>query len=202
MQEGTSVRNHPGQSDIASVRWCPSPNFNPRPVSCVPELIVIHNISLPPGCFGAGDIEALFCNTLDCGRDPFYETLRGLQVSAHFLLDRAGALTQFVSCADRAWHAGVSSWCGRSDCNDYSIGIELEGTDHGIYEDLQYASLVRLIMGLRQQIPSLAGGAIVGHSDIAPGRKTDPGRAFDWGRLRQSLRRPSPPQSDRALIYR
>jgi AmpD protein len=150
-------------------------------------LLVVHNISLPPGCFGGADIEALFCNTLDCSADPFYAGLEGLQVSAHFLIDRSGALTQFVSVNERAWHAGVSSWAGRENCNDYSIGVELEGTDTLPFADPQYATLARLIVDLQQAFPALARGAIVGHSDIAPGRKTDPGRAFDWARLRRLM---------------
>jgi AmpD protein len=172
---------------VDSVRHCPSPNFNVRPAGCLPELLVLHNISLPPGCFGSGDIEALFCNALDCSRDPYFEQLRGLEVSAHFLIDRRGDITQFVACLARAWHAGVSSWGGRGNCNDFSIGIELEGTDTLIYDDAQYASLARLVTLLRRELPSLAGGAIVGHSDIAPGRKTDPGPGFDWTRLRRML---------------
>ncbi|MFK7829209.1 MAG: 1,6-anhydro-N-acetylmuramyl-L-alanine amidase AmpD [Congregibacter sp.] len=182
-QESTDSRG-----GLLSVRWCPSPNFNERPYNGTPELIVIHNISLPPGSFGGGDIEAFFCNTLDCSRDPYYAALRGMQVSAHFLVDRAGAVTQFVSCTDRAWHAGVSSWCGRVDCNDFSIGIELEGTDTGAYSDSQYESLARLVSALRSAIPTLSAGAIVGHSDVAPGRKTDPGPAFNWERFRQILK--------------
>lgn len=172
---------------LPAARRRPSPNFNARPVGCVPELLVIHNISLPPGCFGSGDIEALFCNALDCARDPFYGQLRGLEVSSHFLIDRDGLLTQFVACQDRAWHAGVSEWAGRSDCNDYSIGIELEGTDTLAYTQRQYRTLAGLVQLLRHELPTLAAGAIVGHSDIAPGRKTDPGMAFDWARLRRML---------------
>ena len=151
-------------------------------------MLVVHNISLPAGCFGNGNIEALFCNTLDCSRDPTFTQLEGLEVSAHFFIDRQGVLTQFVSCLDRAWHAGVSSWSGRSNCNDFSIGIELEGTDFTPYESVQYHVLSQLIVELRGLIPSLASGPIVGHSDIAPGRKTDPGKAFDWTALRSLLR--------------
>jgi len=148
----------------------------------------VHNISLPPGCFGTGNVEALFCNSLDCSREPAFAELEGLEVSAHFFIDRNGALTQFVSCLDRAWHAGVSSWSGRANCNDFSIGIELEGTDTLPYESVQYEVLSELVVELRQRLPALAPGAIVGHSDIAPGRKTDPGRAFDWATLRGLLR--------------
>jgi AmpD protein len=150
-------------------------------------LLVIHNISLPPGCFGSGDIEALFCNALDCSSDPFYAELEGLEVSAHFLIDRDGELSQFVSVYERAWHAGVSSWAGRENCNDFSIGIELEGTDTLAFTGAQYLALSRLIRELWQVFPTLSRGGIVGHSDIAPGRKTDPGPAFEWVRLRRLL---------------
>ena len=173
---------------LERARHCPSPNYNARPSACLPEMLVVHNISLPPGCFDTGDIEALFCNTLDCSRDPAFAELEGLEVSAHFLIDRQGVLTQFVSCLDRAWHAGVSSWSGRENCNDFSIGIELEGTDSLSYESVQYEVLSQLIVELRSCIPTLAPGPIVGHSDIAPGRKTDPGGAFDWATLRRLLR--------------
>ncbi|WP_439105958.1 1,6-anhydro-N-acetylmuramyl-L-alanine amidase AmpD [Congregibacter sp.] len=176
---------------LERARHCPSPNCNPRPKGCLPEMLVVHNISLPPGCFGSGDIESLFCNTLDCSRDPVFRDLQGLEVSAHFLIDREGAVTQFVSCLDRAWHAGVSSWAGRGNCNDFSIGIELEGTDTRAYESAQYQALRDLIVELRDSLPSLAYGPIVGHSDIAPGRKTDPGDAFDWSMLRRLLSAPA-----------
>lgn len=175
-----------GWHDGARIR--PSPNFNARPEGCRPSLLVVHNISLPPGCFGGADIDALFCNTLDCRAHPFYRELEGLRVSAHFLIDRGGSLTQFVSCDARAWHAGVSSWCGRGNCNDFSIGIELEGTDHDAYEAPQYAALSALVGTLRRRYPSLAAAPIVGHADIAPGRKTDPGPSFSWSRLRKLLR--------------
>jgi AmpD protein len=172
---------------LSRARRCPSPNFNARPAGCDPELLVVHNISLPPGCFGGADIEALFCNTLDCSAHPFYAELKGLEVSAHFLIDRQGALIQFVSVNERAWHAGASSWAGRENCNDYSIGVELEGTDSLPFADPQYATLAALIVELQHAFPKLSHGAIVGHSDIAPGRKTDPGRAFDWARLRRLM---------------
>jgi AmpD protein len=172
----------------SEARVLPSDNFDARPVSCAPELIVVHNISLPPGCFATGAIEALFCNRLDCSTHPFYADLEGLRVSAHFLIDRRGALTQFVSCDDRAWHAGVSRFAGRSNCNDFSVGIELEGTDSEAYEPAQYERLARLIRELRSRYATLGPAAVVGHSDIAPGRKTDPGPAFSWQRLRALLR--------------
>ncbi|WP_439100305.1 1,6-anhydro-N-acetylmuramyl-L-alanine amidase AmpD [Congregibacter sp.] len=176
---------------LETARHIPSPNCNSRPTPCAPDMVVVHNISLPAGCFGGSDVEALFCNTLDCSRDPSFDALRGLKVSAHFFIDREGALTQFVSCHERAWHAGVSVWGGRVNCNDFSIGVELEGTDHRAYENCQYDTLSALIVELRRLLPSLARGPIVGHSDIAPGRKTDPGEAFDWSHLRRLLRSPS-----------
>jgi AmpD protein len=169
-------------------RRVPSPNFNARPAASEPSLLVVHCISLPPGCFGGPDIEALFCNRLDCSADPYYAGLEGLRVSAHFLIDRAGQLTQFVSCLDRAWHAGASCWAGRSDCNDFSIGVELEGAERIPYEAVQYERLAALTRELRRTYPALAAGAVVAHSDIAPGRKTDPGPAFAWSRLRAALR--------------
>jgi AmpD protein len=172
-------------------RIVPSPNFNDRPPGATLDLIVVHNISLPPGEYGTGAVDALFCNSLDCSAHPFYAGLEGLQVSSHFLIDRTGALTQFVSCRDRAWHAGRSAWAGRQECNDYSVGIELEGTDRQPYEAAQYAALAGLIRDLRTRYAALARGAIAGHSDIAPGRKTDPGPAFEWGRLRRLLRDPA-----------
>lgn len=151
------------------------------------ELLVIHNISLPPGCFGGDHIEALFTNCLDPSADPYFETIHQLEVSAHFLIRRTGELVQFVSTDERAWHAGVSAWCGRGNCNDFSIGIELEGADDAAYATAQYQALAQLIAVLRQTYPRIASDAIVGHSDIAPGRKTDPGPAFNWRHLRHLL---------------
>lgn len=166
-----------GTSTAPRVRLVPSPNFDARPEAVVPSLLVIHNISLPPGCFGTGDIEALFCNTLDFDADPFFTTIRGLRVSAHFLVERDGTLIQFVSTAERAWHAGASTFQGRERCNDFSIGVELEGSDTQTFEPTQYATLAALTTALRTRH---AIDAIVGHADIAPGRKTDPGPCFDW----------------------
>lgn len=165
------------------VRHCPSPNFNQRPEGEI-SLLVIHNISLPPGCFGTGKVQQFFQNCLPADEHPFFEEIAGLQVSAHFLIERDGAVTQFVSCLDRAWHAGVSRFAGREACNDFSLGIELEGTDHEPYSEAQYDSLIRLCRVLRQAYPAITAERICGHSDIAPGRKTDPGPAFDWSRLR------------------
>lgn len=163
-----------------------SANCNPRPAETCPALIVVHGISLPPGQFGSGDIEALFTNKLDPTAHPYFAEVAHLEVSAHFLIRRTGEVVQFVSADERAWHAGVSSWCGREHCNDFSIGIELEGTDDAPYEDPQYEALAALISLLRNHYPSIRSDAIVGHSDIAPGRKTDPGPAFDWQRVRQA----------------
>ena len=165
----------------ASARQSPSPNFDRRPPGQAITLVVVHGISLPPGVFGGEGVERLFTNRLDAAEHPSYTTIATLRVSAHFFVRRAGELVQFVSCNDRAWHAGVSSWQGRERCNDYSIGIELEGTDDTPYADAQYRRLAALLRALKIRYPSIAAAA--GHSDIAPGRKTDPGPAFDWHRL-------------------
>jgi AmpD protein len=168
-------------------RWCPSPNCDPRPVGVPVELLVIHAISLPPGCFGTGDVDALFTNCLDPAAHPAYHDLRGVEVSSHLLIERDGALVQYVPFHLRAWHAGRSTWCGRERCNDFSIGIELEGTDTVPYADAQYASLARVIRRLRAVYRTIGPDAVVGHADVAPGRKTDPGPAFDWDRLHRLL---------------
>lgn len=162
----------------------PSPNFDARATDTRIELLVIHNISLPPGQFGGTYIADLFTNRLDCDAHPYFDQLRSLRVSAHFLIRRDGAVIQFVSANDRAWHAGVSSFCGRERCNDFSIGIEVEGTDFEPFEAAQYETLVELTMALRARYP-LAD--LTGHEHIAPGRKTDPGPFFDWDRFRKSL---------------
>ncbi len=172
---------------LASAECLRSPNFDARPVDTPLELLVIHAISLPPGEFGGPFIRDLFCNRLDHERHPYFATIAELRVSAHFLIARDGALVQFVSIADRAWHAGVSSWRGRAACNDYSVGIELEGTDILPFTDAQYAALDRLLRSLRPLLPDAAPDRIVGHADIAPLRKTDPGPNFDWARLRRRL---------------
>ncbi|HSG63508.1 MAG TPA: 1,6-anhydro-N-acetylmuramyl-L-alanine amidase AmpD [Gammaproteobacteria bacterium] len=172
---------------IEGVRRIESPNFDARPSGCKPELIVIHGISLPPGEFGGNRIDELFCNALDPGAHPYFEQICHLRVSSHVLITRLGALTQYVSFRDRAWHAGESSYCGRRACNDFSIGIELEGTDDSSYEPAQYERLAQLVRGLRASYASLEQAELVGHSDIAPGRKTDPGPHFDWDRLRREL---------------
>jgi len=150
---------------------------------------VIHNISLPPGRFGGGFVEQLFLNCLDCTMHPWSWPLEGLRVSAHLLIDRRGRVTQFVPFGRRAWHAGASSFEGRGNCNDFSIGIELEGTDERPFTQAQYARLVRVSLALMREFPLITADRIVGHADIAPGRKTDPGRAFDWTRYRVALAR-------------
>ncbi|MDF0535137.1 1,6-anhydro-N-acetylmuramyl-L-alanine amidase AmpD [Shewanella sp. A32] len=162
-------------------RKCPSPHFNARPTNEV-SLLVIHNISLPAGCFGLPYIEQLFLGTLDCHADASFAELQGLEVSAHFLIRRDGEIVQFVSCDERAWHAGVSSFDGRIGCNDFAVGIELEGTDTSGYTDIQYQQLQQLTRELMTIYPMIVKKRIVGHCDIAPGRKTDPGPGFDWQR--------------------
>jgi AmpD protein len=164
-----------------------SPNCDDRPPNTAITLVVVHGISLPPGDFGGDAIERLFTNRLDPAAHPYFAAIAALRVSSHFLVRRDGALVQFVSCARRAWHAGQSCWRGVDRCNDYSIGIELEGTDTDAYEDGQYAMLARLCHALMRRYPI---EDVAGHSDIAPSRKTDPGPAFDWTRLERALRRP------------
>ncbi|OEC33653.1 AmpD protein [Pseudomonas cuatrocienegasensis] len=168
------------------VQRCPSPNCNARPDAEV-SLLVIHNVSLPPGQFGTGQVQAFFQNQL-CGEaHPYFAGIVHLQVSAHFLIERDGAVTQFVSTLERAWHAGVSCFAGRDNCNDFSVGIELEGTDELPYTDAQYAALIALTGELQRVHPAITLERICGHCDIAPERKTDPGPAFDWLRLRRGL---------------
>lgn len=174
---------------VASGGWVdaatalPSPNADPRPAGVVPSLLVVHSISLPPGEFGGDAVAELFQNRLDFDSHPYYAQIRGLKVSAHFLIRRNGELQQFVACDARAWHAGQSSFFGRPRCNDFSIGIELEGVDTQPFEALQYATLAPLVRALASHYPI---DAIAGHSDIAPGRKTDPGPYFDWPRLQSA----------------
>ena len=172
---------------LDGARWCPSPNCNNRPDPTDIRLIVIHNISLPPGQFDTGCVADFFQNQLDISQHEYFETIAELQVSSHLLIDREGRLTQFVNFNDRAWHAGVSSYQGIEQCNDFSIGIELEGTDDLPYTDKQYAVLAECCRKLITVYPQLSDKTITGHCDIAPGRKTDPGDAFDWRRFRQEL---------------
>jgi len=162
----------------------PSPNCDERPQGVEPDLIVVHGISLPPGEFGGPWIDQLFTNALPPDGHPYFAEVAGLRVSSHLLIRRSGEVVQYVPFQRRAWHAGVSAWAGRERCNDYSIGIELEGADHLPYESTQYAMLARVIAVLCRSYPCLTPDRVVGHSDIAPGRKTDPGPAFDWPRLR------------------
>ncbi|MGR8934780.1 MAG: 1,6-anhydro-N-acetylmuramyl-L-alanine amidase AmpD [Gammaproteobacteria bacterium] len=165
----------------------PSPNFDTRPDANDISLLVLHCISLPPGEFGLPFIDQLFCNRLDPGAHPYFAGIYQLTVSAHLLIRRDGQITQYVAFDQRAWHAGASEYQGRDRCNDFSIGIELEGTDSSVYTDKQYDVLQEVIETLLLHYPRLSRQRIVGHSDIAPGRKTDPGTGFDWPRLRQSL---------------
>jgi AmpD protein len=165
----------------------PSPNCDERPQDCEPELIVIHSISLPPGQFGGQYIGDLFCNRLDTDVDPYFREIADLRVSAHLLIRRDGSLVQFVPFHQRAWHAGDSCYQGRQQCNDFSIGIELEGSDDVPYEEIQYRQLAKVIICLQQSYPGLSRQHITGHSDIAPQRKTDPGPQFDWARLQSLL---------------
>lgn len=172
---------------LQQARHVPSPNYGPRPPACEPQLIVIHNISLPPRCYGTDHIERLFTNCLDWEEHPYFGEIRGMQVSSHLLIRRSGELLQFVSFDERAWHAGQSCYAGRDNCNDFSIGIELEGVDDEAYDDVQYTVLSATTKALLAHYPGLSVADIVGHSDISPGRKTDPGPAFDWPRYRALL---------------
>lgn len=173
---------------LAGARQVESPNCDDRPSGTVVDLVVVHGISLPPGEFGGPWIDALFTNTLPADADPYFPGIAGLHVSAHALIRRDGEIVQYVPFQRRAWHAGQSQWQGRSGCNDFSIGIELEGTDASAFESIQYVRLARLIAALLRTYPALSAERVVGHSDVAPGRKTDPGPAFDWPLLRALLR--------------
>ncbi len=164
-----------------------SPNFGLRPVATNISLAVIHSISLPPGEYGGDAIERLFTNRLDWDAHPYFQSIRGMEVSAHFLIRRCGELKQFVSCDDRAWHAGTSTWLGQDDCNNYSVGIELEGLEGREFEAAQYDALSTLLSAARKQYPLRQ---VVGHQHIAPGRKIDPGAGFDWAALRAQLNWP------------
>jgi len=164
-----------------------SPNCGSRPASVDIDLIVIHNISLPPEEYGNGNVARFFCNQLDCSAHPYFEHIKALRVSSHVFIQRDGNVIQFVPFDQRAWHAGVSQYRGRNACNDFSIGIELEGSDFDPYEDAQYRALAKVVNCLLDNYPTLTSEAIVGHSDIAPQRKTDPGPAFQWQRFRQEL---------------
>ena len=172
---------------IISVDAIRSPNFDFRPEGSNIKLIVIHGISLPPAEFGGGYIQQFFCNSLDVEAHAYFSTICDIRVSAHCLIERNGRIIQFVSFLDRAWHAGESNWNGEQGCNDFSIGIELEGTDEQSYTEAQYRQLGEMVSSLKMQYPTIDSDAICGHSDIAPGRKTDPGPAFDWQHLHQLI---------------
>jgi len=185
---------------VAGIVRRSSPHADERPAGVDIGLVVIHGISLPPGEFGGPWIEALFTGRLDPDAHPYFAAIRDVRVAPHLLVRRGGEIVQFVSCLRRAWHAGRSSWRGRVECNDYSVGIELEGDDETPYAEAQYAALARLIPALRDAYPDIGAEGIAGHADVAPGRKTDPGPAFDWDRLGDDLaaagynlrRRPTP----------
>lgn len=168
---------------LTKARRVPSPNRDPRPAGCELSLIVVHGISLPPRRFGGPWIDRLFSNDLPAREHPYFASIAHLKVSAHVLIHRSGKLTQYVPFTERAWHAGQSAYGDRTACNDFSIGVELEGADDIPYTAKQYRRLASLVRALRKTYPSLRDADVVGHSDIAPGRKTDPGPAFDWQRL-------------------
>lgn len=172
---------------IDSARWIPSPNFDQRIHPACISTLVIHAISLPPGKFGGQFVEQLFCNRLDSTQHPYFTTIAALKVSAHFYIKRSGELLQFVSTRERAWHAGISTFMGLDRVNDFSLGIELEGCDDQPYEEAQYQTLAPLSRCLMQAYPAITRQRITAHSDIAPGRKTDPGPYFDWVRYRGEL---------------
>ncbi len=169
---------------LSSAQHLPSPNFGLRPAGACIDLIVIHSISLPPGQYGTGCVQQLFSNQLNWDAHPYFQTIQGLEVSSHFFITREGVVWQFVSTDDRAWHAGASQWCGRDNCNDFSIGIELEGLEGLTFETAQYQALSQLCQNLAAHYPITQ---IAGHEHIAPGRKQDPGPGFDWPLLQTSL---------------
>ena len=177
----------PGAGLLRPAVQCPSPNQDERPAGAEPELVVIHGISLPPGQYGGPYIEALFTNSLDPDEHPYFSEIDGLRVSSHLLIRRDGAVVQFVPFQRRAWHAGDSSFRGHSCCNDFSIGVELEGTDDSPYTDEQYEQLVLVVDAIMQAYPRVTPRRLAGHCDISPGRKSDPGPAFDWLRLYDGL---------------
>ncbi len=177
---------------LRGVRQIISPNFDARPAGVEADLIVVHGISLPPGEFGGPWIDRLFTNTLPADFHPFFIDVAPLRVSSHLVVQRDGTLTQYVKFTERAWHAGKSAYQGREGCNDFSIGIELEGTDTLPYEAAQYAALARAVAALCKAYPRLSTERIVGHSDIAPGRKSDPGPAFDWALARRLIAAAAP----------
>jgi N-acetyl-anhydromuramoyl-L-alanine amidase len=174
---------------LAGARQVLSPHFDARPAGVLPELLVVHGISLPPGEFGGPWIDRLFTGTLPEDAHPYFREIAGQRVSAHALIRRDGQIVQYVPFGERAWHAGQSAYRGRNGCNDFSIGVELEGTDDTPYSESQYPALAALTAALLAAYPSLSPQAIAGHSDVSPGRKTDPGPSFDWARFRELLDR-------------
>lgn len=177
---------------LREARQVASPNADDRPAGMAPELVVVHSISLPPGEYGGPWIEQLFCNTLPADAHPYFAEICQLEVSAHLLIRRDGELVQFVPFHQRAWHAGQSNYCGRERCNDFSIGIELEGSDDAAFEAIQYEKLAALVNALEAAYPGIDTARITGHSDIAPGRKTDPGSGFEWDKLYALLQHDKP----------
>lgn len=168
---------------LCTAQHCPSPNYGPRPLGCGIDLVVLHSISLPPGAYGGEAVQQLFTNALDWDAHPYFQQIRGLQVSAHFFIQRTGALWQFVSCDDRAWHAGASRFGERENCNDFSIGIELEGLEGEPFEEAQYDALLPLLEAIARNYPLRH---VAGHEHVAPGRKADPGAGFDWPRVQSA----------------
>jgi AmpD protein len=188
MKEKTESIGSWQQGWLSSAQRLDSPNFGPRPKLMAINLIVVHSISLPPGAYGGGQVQKLFTNQLDWAAHPYYETIRSLKVSSHFYIERNGKLWQFVSADDRAWHAGQSSFMERGNCNDFSVGVELEGLEGQLFESAQYQSLGLLCQQIQMQYPI---ANVVGHEHIAPGRKFDPGAGFDWQNLQNIVGWPS-----------
>lgn len=184
------IEIEPNKGVVIGARYVPSPNFNERPEGVNIDLIVVHGISLPPGEFGGQWIDDFFTNTLDPKQHPYFETIASQRVSAHCLIRRGGEIVQYVPFHFRAWHAGQSAYKGREECNDFSIGIELEGEDTVPYTPIQYQVLTNLVQALQQHYPAITSDRIAGHCHIAPQRKTDPGEAFDWPLLANLLEKP------------
>lgn len=182
-QRGSVVKVDLNSGLLDSAKYVPSTHYNNRPTGMKIDMVVVHNISLPPGEFGTGCVEKFFSGTLDFTTHPYFEAIQQLKVCAHLFINRKGGITQFVPFQERAWHAGESFFQSQTGCNDFSIGIELEGTDDVPYEKIQYERLAEVILALQQAYPAITRERIVGHSDIAPGRKTDPGPSFDWASL-------------------
>lgn len=182
---------------LQPLSYKPSPHCDERPANLPIDMVVLHGISLPPGEFGQNMVEPFFLGKLDASLHPYFETIAELRVSAHLFINRQGEATQFVPFAQRAWHAGLSQFEGRSGCNDFSIGIELEGTNELAYTEAQYQSLARILPLLMAIYPEISPQRIVGHSDVAPGRKTDPGDSFDWAYLRKLLQSAKTPPTPR-----